>query len=748
MNRIVRLAAGVLGALLILIPLNTEAQTCLPSVAQTLGLDPHHTTIAGGAGMGGTQLAAHDTIVIRAPTPTDPTPPPCRSITNNSNVSYFVPWNTPFEWQKFLNAAGSLPGVTVGACCAPDATQTICGVPIGTMNGTANNNLGARWLGVPTYQNISPNPNLHIPSADAGPDVPYWGGGNDVVGPIYACNALGPGVDFAATFVCEDGVWVQTHSVGSCTAIHGACNPSAIPPGGFATFPTSQSVQDTLCGSGSEFQNLTGTGPWSWECYGTLSTATCTAPLLTVTDGVCGPTSGTSVVSAPTLNLCAEGSAGAVVPNATNSVWSWMCSGLDGGTNALCQAFNANPAGTCGVANGTTVFTAPSMPSELCAPGDTASAVTVSGGTWTWTCSGPGGGPIVACGANNANPTGICGSDNGQTLNSPPVNLCAGGTPSVVVNHAGLFWTWACSQIGGGATANCEAFNAGAPVCGPANGTTLASAPPVTALCTSGTPGSYVTTANSWTWVCSNGAVSISCSANNAVAPINGACGGAAGIPVLTAPTTGLCGTGTASAVSGSGPWNWTCSGLNGGATAPCSAPLMASFNGTCGPSNGTTVPNAPDVNLCDTGTPSAVTGTGPWNWTCTGGGGGVPASCSADLCNACTGTISRAISFPRTGVAGACQATGVTGWTETDALVTSNVGLGSLTIQWTDVFGGYSSSINEGAAPWPQFCSPCYLKFQNVTNVGTQVNSDNGACPPGENAGSFVPASGVNVHP
>ena len=54
--------------------------------------------------------------------------------------------------------------------------------------------------------------------------------------------------------------------------------------------------------------------------------------------------------------------------------------------------------------------------------------------------------------------------------------------------------------------------------------------------------------------------------------------------------------------------------------------------NGTCNPlTNGGTFPVAPSTNLCSTGTPSVVSGTGPWTWTCAGAGGGTTASCSAN---------------------------------------------------------------------------------------------------------------------
>jgi len=51
--------------------------------------------------------------------------------------------------------------------------------------------------------------------------------------------------------------------------------------------------------------------------------------------------------------------------------------------------------------------------------------------------------------------------------------------------------------------------------------------------------------------------------------------------------------------------------------------------NGVCGSSNGTTSSATPTSNLCTTGTASAVTGSGPWSWTCAGSNGGVAATCT-----------------------------------------------------------------------------------------------------------------------
>jgi hypothetical protein len=56
---------------------------------------------------------------------------------------------------------------------------------------------------------------------------------------------------------------------------------------------------------------------------------------------------------------------------------------------------------------------------------------------------------------------------------------------------------------------------------------------------------------------------------------VNGLCGASNAASLFSAPTTGLCTTGSASAVAGSGPWTWTCDGANGGSTANCSAQLL-----------------------------------------------------------------------------------------------------------------------------------------------------------------------------
>lgn len=185
---------------------------------------------------------------------------------------------------------------------------------------------------------------------------------------------------------------------------------------------------------------------------------------------------------------------------------------------------------------------------------------------------------------------------------------------------------------------------------------------------------------------------------------VNGVCGTANGGLFNTAPSTNLCVSGTTSAMNGTGPWTWDCTGGGGGTSASCSANIstntvtfspgahgsltgvasqvvkygdtattvtaipdpdsvfvnwtegatvvgssasltavniiaahnytanFALLNGTCGTSNGTTLPVAPTSNLCAGGTATPLSGTGPWNWQCVSAYGGTTANCSANI--------------------------------------------------------------------------------------------------------------------
>ncbi len=197
---------------------------------------------------------------------------------------------------------------------------------------------------------------------------------------------------------------------------------------------------------------------------------------------------------------------------------------------------------------------------------------------------------LAACTVTVIN--GSCGGDNGLTLAAlVPTNLCGAGTASAITG-SGHPWGWSCAGTGGGTTASCSAaiqsytLNFTAAAYGSISGTSLQtldygqSASSVSATANSGYSfqnwtmgGTAFSTANPLT--VSNVIVSQSITANfvSVSAPVNGTCGSANGLSSAAAPTTNFCSAGTASAVTGSGPWNWSCTGSNSGSSASCSAP-------------------------------------------------------------------------------------------------------------------------------------------------------------------------------
>ncbi len=58
-------------------------------------------------------------------------------------------------------------------------------------------------------------------------------------------------------------------------------------------------------------------------------------------------------------------------------------------------------------------------------------------------------------------------------------------------------------------------------------------------------------------------------------APINGVCGTSNSAMFIVKPTANLCSVGTSTTVTGTGPWAWSCTGLNAGVTATCAAAIQ-----------------------------------------------------------------------------------------------------------------------------------------------------------------------------
>lgn len=489
------------------------------------------------------------------------------------------------------------------------------------------------------------------------------------VGQPSAVSGYGPwnwtcaGTNGGASVSCE----ARKSENGVCGSAHGAAVTAA--------------PEDGLCTTGKA-SRVTGNGPWSWTCAGSEGgdTASCTATRSTEhaataaftppkqaaitassdTANLCGSAAELVAIEAPSKNLCRTGTASSVTGHGP---WSWTCS--DNGQQSSCATLSmsassndapAVPVPTmapvdsqtpqCGSAAGQGASQEPS--SDLCSVGKASS---VSGrGPWTWTCSK--GKARASCTAPKI-ADGICGEANGTTLrNVPTRGLCKDGAPTQVQGNGP--WIWTCVGTGGGSSISCSAASQAQMrvdgICGNSANQTL-SVSPAANLCDSGVA-SAVYGEGPWTWTCSglNGGIAASCSAGKNTPPappppgpaINGLCGAANGVAMIVQPLDNLCSTGTATAVSGSGPWNWGCLGENGGMTVSCTAPLQppAPISGVCGPANGVPTLTVPKSGLCSGGISSAVSGKGPWTWSCSGVNGGSAVGCVAPLAGADIGSL------------------------------------------------------------------------------------------------------------
>jgi len=372
-----------------------------------------------------------------------------------------------------------------------------------------------------------------------------------------------------------------------------------------------------LCSSGKA-GDVTGNGPWSWTCEdeGRLATCATLSPIgsfpetakkikpatkakavtskpetsaeskkVEPAQAACGDAAGQGTVQAPVDGLCSIGKASTLQGKGP---WNWAC--VKDKSKANCQAPKLTDA-ACGVANGSIQKTAPVK--GLCNEGV---PTDVQGnGPWLWTCVGSGGGSSISCSASAQSQTrvdGSCGAAvNNPSASTPDANLCDSGVQSTVYGDGP--WTWTCSGLNGGIAATCkvqkEVPNAPPPpgpavngLCGNSNGVAMV-AEPVEDLCASGTP-TAISGSGPWNWSCLglNSGMTVSCTAPlQPPAPITGVCGSASGVPTLTMPRSGLCSAGISSAVSGKGPWTWSCSGTNGGGAVGCVAPLAGTDGGS-----------------------------------------------------------------------------------------------------------------------------------------------------------------------
>ena len=237
-------------------------------------------------------------------------------------------------------------------------------------------------------------------------------------------------------------------------------------------------------------------------------------------------------------------------------------------------------------------------------------------------------GSAVDIGAFEAPINGTCGPASSATpvLAKPTTNLCSTGTATIVSGPQP--YTWGCNGIGGGSTST-TATACSVPVqqwtvtpfvtTGPASGSinpstvqtvnqnastsfTLTPASGFAAGTATGCNGNLVGTTYT------TGPVIGNCNviASFTLTPINGACGTASSAtPVLSAPTTNFCSTGTVTNFVGgtSGPWTWGCNGNVTGTSTAANACAVAARAGLTLLGNSVVIPGGAPTPLLINGT-------------------------------------------------------------------------------------------------------------------------------------------------
>lgn len=741
-----------------------------------------------------------------------------------------------------------LPGVSVAPCCLPETVPDVCpGYPCNPGDpGYPNcSSLAARGLPDQLGNRIAGtrvDPNQPAVAKE------YYGAQNDVFGPLLSSTMFGDStINYEVTYTCSNGSWVKSYEKGSCTPIDGQCNLSL----NKQTLPQNYTLPadlNMLCGVGSLYKNgsLTETNDrYTWICEGTPTkpNADCRAYKYgnknTPIDGKCSSAKGQYLATPPQTigGKCVSGIDTPITGIGTqNDPWKWGCLGIDDGANDnSCFAYNENASfnGLCGPDDGAVGYPLAWLNdhNDECSyterPHD---YTTISGNIASWTCFGRNGGLDASCSATLRSVNGRCSvPDNSYISREPgnpptiadlPSNGCTRGTPiDIAYNSLTKALTWKCSGQYLGTTDACSvtyyrdlalglcrisgrqatppaltsaalctsgtAINIvtqGPPdnytikwtcesnppgysdkncsasyidgyldgQCGASHTQTVATAP-VSGLCNAGTATPVnQNPAYGWDWYClgQNGGISPKCWAKFPPPPpeppqvnpdpnpnpnlpiVSGGCGPADGTPTVSAPVTGLCGVGTPSPVSGSGPWNWECFGANGGDDASCSAPLLGP--GACGSSNDTKIPNPPNFNLCSVGDAGPVISVSSgWDWTCSGA---TVTSCHADKCDECVGALPgelRQGSLTHQTIThgtGSCEVRGTVKWTSVDELVNINP---VSTVTLANPESGLTFSLAQSLPSAPSnFCTPCFRKPQSVPNATFFVRrTSGGAC-------------------
>lgn len=303
---------------------------------------------------------------------------------------------------------------------------------------------------------------------------------------------------------------------------------------------------------------------------------------------------------------------------------------FSGGIMGCSTATVTTQNGACGSAAGWTFATEPTT--GLCASSGwyTPDPLVLSGSTWSWVClwSGePVWGNSITCSATKTDTSTTLDCWDRWIVYGDCDSLCSGYDP------ADCWFSWDLYLDPG----QCVFHK---------TTTTTVDLWPSTWHCASGSEGCGTNqyTCASWltnypttngNWDCRN-------SAWNLIGKcvLSGVCGSANGATLSSAPTDpfSLCSRGTATAVSGTGPWTWTCKWWDNTVTtddANCSANKTVLTN-ACGTANWWSFATAPTTGLCNSAyavykTNSMTSPTSDtWAWICTLSASGVDKPCEA----------------------------------------------------------------------------------------------------------------------
>lgn len=372
-------------------------------------------------------------------------------------------------------------------------------------------------------------------------------------------------------------------SIGTEIAFDGECKYKGAKCG-IASEKSGYSLEDSsnLCQYGKP-SVVYGTGPWSWICQKENGHAvSCTSSKQGVINGSCGNSNGKKLKQIPSVELCKTGTPSTITGDVA---WYWTCGGGEG-KKEYCYA-ERDGYKIDGVCGSPLRISSGFISKESTCSAGFASEIIFNNDQWIWTCKGFGGGKDTECSISyifNSLPekleSGLCGLINETSIGKEPEkDFCLKGIlKNYSWDNTTSQWKWTCIGSGGGNNASCRAYY------------------------------------------------------SPSLIMANGQCGSASEKVSESIPVNELCLKGNQTAVTGIGPWYWTCKGISGGVDAKCSAKKPVATNAICGEAVRRPTSSKPVESLCAKGEASSVSGEGPWYWTCLGQYGGKNIDCSSKI--------------------------------------------------------------------------------------------------------------------